>query len=196
MAATSSIIILCVMATCPSKLNRHGGLAVATIEGSLLHPILGKVPTVEPCPVDVNHNLVLNSLAYVDAASGVAMYRNVSANAALGLVGMPVTDLYLGNHSSVCYNDAQCSKMPFNPTQPQASAAGPSPLAQLAASRALRPRQIMTSRAAVLRSGVRNLHWRHVSVYLHQLHVHQSHGSCIAPPHQCRRARANRPARA
>lgn len=134
MSCAAAIILLGVILSCPSRPNRHGGLSLATITGSHLQPLHPKVEhtrlkhacfvdcpltrrcslvQLELCPVDMNHNIVTNSMAFVDAATGAAVYLASYAGAS-----GPVLDIYGGQHTSIAYDDTMCLKKPFNPSQP------------------------------------------------------------------------------
>ena len=88
MSCTNAIVAMAVMGTSPSQLNRVGGIAQA----SLVAPQLTSRP--EPCPYDVNFNLV-TSLPW------------------------PTPDKYGNSFTNVAYNVAECNKMPINLSQPK-----------------------------------------------------------------------------
>ena len=114
-----AIVVLIVMATCPTRLNRHGGMALNTFTsvnvGGLSY-LAPDAPRLEPCPVDFMHNLVTSDVAYLDPILQVAVYRDPTL---AGRLAAYVTDVYGSNHTSIAYDDAECRRQPFNPTQPR-----------------------------------------------------------------------------
>ena len=147
MAATFALIIEGVMATCPSKLNRYAGVSQTTVPlyklgptGSYTTP-LGNRP--EPCPLSVGsdgiHRPVLNkwcatphpailprptlaelasfaARAYLNSTDGYAYYNGADG---VNEAGSMALDAFGIAHTHLAYDDAQCVKLPFNPSQPQ-----------------------------------------------------------------------------
>ena len=116
MAATNSIIIMAVMASCPSKLNRYGGYSLDTIGAIHLGPSIPGYSRPEPCPFDGNHRPVLAQWAYVNATDGNTYYNGADG---INDAGTQVFDIAAFPHHTVAYSDTECTRQPFNPTQPQ-----------------------------------------------------------------------------
>jgi len=124
MAACFALIIEGVMATCPSKLNRYAGVSQTTVplyrlgpQGSYTSPINNRP---EPCPFSVGsdgiHRPVLNKWAYINSTDGYAYYNGADG---VNEAGTMALDSFGIAHTHLAYNDVECVKLPFNPTQPQ-----------------------------------------------------------------------------